>query len=363
MGSRARRATWADDLETEAAILALAVQPALSFEDAERAQRNLSALQARASIQAAALYRPDGAVFASFVRPEEPPPPASAPAVSDGTYIGDGRVEVVTNVTQSGEVLGRIYLRALHDVTGRVRAYLLVLGSVMVVGLIAAVLVSSWLQRVVSEPMESMANVARQIVQQREYSFRAAKTTDDEIGVVVDAFNKMLDEVESRSRALETSEKLYRAIGESINYGVWVCDAQGRNIYASDSLLRLIGMTLPEVIEFGWLKVLHPDDVEDTLAAWQECVRAGGVWYREHRILGVDGKYHAVLAQGVPIRNAEGRIERWAGINLDILPGDRLGGLPGRFARCALQGKGMGKGKFKGGVCSVPHSPPGLWGW
>ena len=87
--------------------------------------------------------------------------------------------------------------------------------------------------------MKSMADAARQIVQKRDYSFRADKTTDDEIGVVVDAFNKMLDEVESRSRALETSEKLYRAIGESINYGVWVCDAEGRNIYASDSLLRL----------------------------------------------------------------------------------------------------------------------------
>jgi two-component system CheB/CheR fusion protein len=203
-------------------------------------------------------------------------------------------------------------------VSGRIRAYLSVLGAVMLIGLIAAVLASSWLQRAVSEPMESMAYAARQIVDKRDYSFRAAKPTDDEIGVVVDAFNKMLDEVESRSRALETSEKLYRAIGESINYGVWVCDAEGRNIYASDSLLRLVGMSLAEIVEFGWLKVLHPDDIDDTLAAWEECVRTGSHWYREHRMLGVDGKYHAVLAQGVPIRDSSGRVQRWAGINLDI---------------------------------------------
>jgi two-component system CheB/CheR fusion protein len=42
------------------------------------------------------------------------------------------------------------------------------------------------------------------------------------------------------------------------------------------------------------------------------------MWYREHRMLGVDGKYHAILAQGVPIRDAAGQIQRWAGINLDI---------------------------------------------
>jgi PAS domain-containing protein len=35
------------------------------------------------------------------------------------------------------------------------------------------------------------------------------------------------------SRALETSEKLYRAIGESINYGVWVCDSDGRTSIAA----------------------------------------------------------------------------------------------------------------------------------
>jgi PAS domain S-box-containing protein len=315
---RDNRADWADDLETEAAILSLAVQPALSFEDVAGAQRNLNALQARASVQAAALYRTDGTLFAAYSRTPEQSPPAAAPELVRSTYVGGGRVELVKAIVQGSEMLGRVYLRAQYDESGRVRAYLSVLGAVMVIGLVAAVLASSWLQRVVSEPMQSMANAARQIVDKRDYSFRAAKTTNDEIGVVVDAFNRMLDEVESRSRALETSEKLYRAIGESINYGVWVCDAEGRNIYTSDSLLRLIGMTFGEVTEFGWLNVLHPDDVDDTAAAWKECVRTGHMWYREHRMLGVDGKYHSILAQGVPIRDADGRVQRWAGLNLDI---------------------------------------------
>ena len=59
-----------------------------------------------------------------------------------------------------------------------------------------------------------MASVARQIVEQRDFSFRAEKMTDDEIGVVTDAFNKMLDEVQAHARALETSEKLYRLCKE-----------------------------------------------------------------------------------------------------------------------------------------------------
>jgi PAS domain S-box-containing protein len=317
---RDNRAAWAEDLRTEAGILALAVTPYLSFNDHEGAKRSLNALQARESIYAAALYAADGSRFAQYVRQDQPPPPVAMPRrlPGDRVLIDGERVLVTKSVIQGGEVLGTIYLRAQYDVQGRMSAYLQVLGAVMVVGLIAALLASTWLHRLVSRPMESMASVARAIVEQRDYSYRAEKMTDDEVGVVVDAFNKMLDEVQAHARALETSEKLYRAIGESINYGVWVTDAEGRNIYCSDSLLRLLGLTQEQCSNFGWSEVLHPEDIEETMDAWKECARTGTNWYREHRMLGVDGKYHAILAQGVPIRDESGRIQRWAGINLDI---------------------------------------------
>ena len=315
---RDNRAAWANDLGTEAAILSLAVEPALSFNDVEGAQRNLNALQARASIRAAALYDSRGLLFAEYSRAGAEPAASQLPAIAPGVHLDGGRVDLVHPVIQGGETLGTIYLRADYDVTGRVRAYLSVLGAVMIIGLVAALLVSIWLQRVVSRPMESMAHVARQIVEKRDWSFRAKRTTLDEIGVVVDAFNNMLDEVQARARALETSEKLYRAIGETINYGVWVTDADGRLIYASDSFLRLVGMTLQQAADEGWGKVLHPDDADDTLEAWRECARTGSNWYREHRYFGVDGRYHAILAQGVPIRDDTGQVQRWAGINLDI---------------------------------------------
>jgi len=317
---RDSRANWADDLRTEAGIVAFAVQPALSFNDHDRAQLNLSSLQARESISAAALYTAEGALFAQYVRAghAEPPPRPPRNLELDRPYIDGERVLLVHAVVQNGERLGTIYLRAEYDVSARVRAYLNVLGAVMVIGLLAALFASSWLHRVVTRPMESMARVARQIVEQRDYSFRAEKTTDDEVGVVIDAFNKMLDEVQSHARALETSEKLYRAIGESINYGVWVCEADGRCLYASDSFLKLVGLTLDEATNDGWGSVLHPDDIEDTMNAWKETARTGSAWYREHRVMGVDGKYHSILAQGVPIRDENGVVHRWAGINLDI---------------------------------------------
>jgi PAS domain S-box-containing protein len=118
--------------------------------------------------------------------------------------------------------------------------------------------------------------------------------------------------------ALRNSERMYRAIGESIDYGIWVCDEEGNNVYCSESFLQLVGLTQEEASGTGWTQVLHPDDVEQTIAAWQQCVRSGLPWDIEHRCRGVDGRWRPVLARGVPVRNDNGRITAWVGINLDI---------------------------------------------
>ena len=322
---RDSRQTWAEDIATEADILALSVAPALSFDDRPAAARSLNALQAKPSIAIAALYSPRGDIYTYYARFEDSAPPTQLPGMGIKAQVHGDRVELLRPVVQGGETLGTIYLQARYDTTQRIKAYARVVAAVFVLSLLVALLVSVQFQRVITEPLESIASAARQVVGRRDYSLRATKTTDDELGVVVDAFNEMLDEVQARTRALEdsnaalhASEKLYRAIGESIQYGVWVCSADGRNTYASDSFLKLTGLTQQQCSELGWADILHPDDRDATIAAWAECVRTGGNWYREHRVRGTDGRYHSILAQGVPIRNDDGQITRWAGINLDI---------------------------------------------
>jgi two-component system CheB/CheR fusion protein len=150
------------------------------------------------------------------------------------------------------------------------------------------------------------------------------RTSEGVAGGVVVTFTEVteLKRAESTVREtlarLEASERLYRGIGESIDFGVWVCDPEGRNTYLSESFLQLVGLTQEQCADFGWTQVLHPDEREKTITAWKECVRLGGLWDVEHRFLGVDGKWHPVLARGVPVRDEQGQLLCWAGINLDM---------------------------------------------
>lgn len=127
-----------------------------------------------------------------------------------------------------------------------------------------------------------------------------------------------IDDQKQTQARIQASEQIYRAIGESIDYGVWVCDATGKNTYASPSFLNLVGISQEQCSEFGWGDVLHPDDADRTIAAWKRCVSEGGRWDVEHRFRGVDGEWHYILARGVPVRDAHGKVTCWVGINLDI---------------------------------------------
>lgn len=150
-----------------------------------------------------------------------------------------------------------------------------------------------------------------------EYIFNPVLGDDDEVEAVAGT-TRDVTERNQTEQALRESVRLYKAIGESIDYGVWVCDPEGRNTYCSESFLRLVGLTQEECSSFGWKRVLHPDDADRTISAWQECVRTGENWDIEHRFRGVDGRWHPILARGVPVRNERNEITAWAGINLNI---------------------------------------------
>jgi signal transduction histidine kinase/ActR/RegA family two-component response regulator len=115
------------------------------------------------------------------------------------------RTELTQPITRNGEVLGTIYLRARYDVVSRIQGYLSIFALVTLICMAVALALSNALQKSLTEPLQAMTRVARQIVDRRDYSLRVAESTGDEIGIVIDAFNGMLDEVQLRSQALEQS--------------------------------------------------------------------------------------------------------------------------------------------------------------
>jgi len=194
------------DLAVEAEILASASSAALQFDDPVGAQGTLAFLEARPAIRSAAIYDARGQVFASYVRGGAIAgwPAAVSPAIA-ATEVGWDGVQVRRRVASGRETLGAVYLDAGLDTGKRVASYAGITLVVVAVGLAVALALAALLQSGITRPIGQIADLAHQVVANRDYGLRATRTTADELGTLVDAFNEMLSEIQARTAALESS--------------------------------------------------------------------------------------------------------------------------------------------------------------
>jgi signal transduction histidine kinase len=206
--SRAYERGTANGLMTQAQILGRASAPALVFDDPAAARENLALLKVQPRIRAAAIYKPSGRLFASYGASDLFGPGFPRSGQADGYAIEGNEIVVYRRIIEGGEPLGTVFLRASYELDARLRDYLGILGIVLIASLLLALLLSAALQRAITGPILAVTDVAQQVIERRDFSLRVAKTTHDEVGVLVDAFNAMLAEVGRRSEALEESNAI-----------------------------------------------------------------------------------------------------------------------------------------------------------
>src|SRR5262249_274361 len=146
----------------------------------------------RPAVLVAGLYDANGVLFASYVRAGVAAKQLLAPRAEQGLSIVDDRMELTREVLAQGERLGTLHLVATVGHSRGLWDYAGIVGLVTLMSLALALVASTALQRALMAPLDAIADVARRVVGQRDYSLRASKASDDEIGVVVDAFNDML---------------------------------------------------------------------------------------------------------------------------------------------------------------------------
>lgn len=203
---RAYHQGWVSDMTAQAELLGRTTAPAMVFDDVRTATDNLALLRSRPQVRAAAIYKAKGMLFASYVgAPDQMAPPPRPQA--EGVHVHDHSLIVFKRIVENGEVIGTVYLRADYELYDRVRDYTGIALVVAAGAMLVALLVSFWLQRIVTRPILAIGKVAREVVAQKDYSRRADKISGDEVGALVDSFNDMMAEIEASTRGLEASNR------------------------------------------------------------------------------------------------------------------------------------------------------------
>ena len=196
------------ELSSLARITGYNCQAALEFRIQEDVERILGGLQEKPSILMGAILDSQGKVFALYQKSglsqgsEIPEPP------QDETIMTNKFMHVFLKIRRGDKALGTLYLRddlrALQ--TTRETAIWIVL-VVILVALTIVYFFGGWLQGLISGPILNLAQTARTVSEQKNYSIRATRGPQDEIGWLIDAFNEMLEQIQTREADLVRSNQ------------------------------------------------------------------------------------------------------------------------------------------------------------
>jgi signal transduction histidine kinase len=180
---------------------------ALSFLDPGAGADTLRSLSARQPIVAAALYDNAGKLFARYQQQGTDVRFPLRPGRDRAVFV-DGGLVVFHPVVLKGERIGTVYLRSdLSELMSRIQVQAIAVGAVFLVSGLAAIFLSSGLQRLVSGPVLDLSTTAKAVSEKQDYSLRAEKRGDDELGQLVDAFNQMLGQIQERDSALQEAKE------------------------------------------------------------------------------------------------------------------------------------------------------------
>lgn len=184
-------------LETLGTTIGAGSTAALTFADPATAREALAPLASYPNVTYAGVHDVDGELFAEYVRAQPTTAVPEGDLPPPGHYISWTYVDVVQPIVLAGERIGVIMLRASRDAQyARIQRFVWVAAVIIVTAWIVAFVVTSRLQRMVSEPVLRLAYAAGLVSRDRNYGLRVARTTDDEVGELVSAFNHMLEEIQ-----------------------------------------------------------------------------------------------------------------------------------------------------------------------
>ena len=196
------RKDYRDNLAAVAAMLANRVTVAINFDSPSRAETILGSLAVTPHITSAYLILADGRHFASY-RPDSEQP-FNPPSTNLREWWEEGSFFYAQPVELDSERLGTLYIISDYGTQASrlMNLYLAIFCGVLAMSALVGLLVSSRLAHFVTDPLQNLASAVRTIAGKNDYTVRAEKAADDELGAFTDSFNAMLDRVQGRDDAL-----------------------------------------------------------------------------------------------------------------------------------------------------------------
>jgi PAS domain S-box-containing protein len=290
---------------------------ALMFRDRKDASKVVGALMKVDVLTGAALYLPNGEKFAGWVCAGCREMPETIPDWQ-GLREFDDHFMLVRKIMLGDMQAGSIVIRSTKKERELfLQKSILAIGILLCPVTLITLFLSTWLRKIISGPVESLAAVTREISRKQDYSIRALRQGNDEIGMLTDFFNVMLDQIEKSDRELRRQDILLRSIINNTSALILLKDLEGEYIMANRRFLELFeldeqelyGKSDASIFPQGLASLFHDRDME---------VVRYGIALEGEETLPVGDKVFTYITSRFPLHDSSGQIYAVCTIFTDI---------------------------------------------
>ena len=259
-----------DDLLATANLIANRSIAAVMFDDRSLAVENLNSLTNLPDLQNACVYDKQGLLFASLDITKLACPTESTTL---RTQIDQLTIYVHQPMLADKDEIGSVLI--ISDLSAALMRQLKIVGLVLVVLFIALCtaffMTVPMLSRVI-KPITFLVKTAKKISQNHDYSLRANKYSDDEIGILVDAFNNMLETVANKNKSLLDLKNNFQALYDDNPTMVFDLNLQGHILSVNRFGAKQIGLSVDDLHGASIFNFTHPEDIAGSQTFFEQCV-------------------------------------------------------------------------------------------
>jgi PAS domain S-box-containing protein len=138
-----------------------------------------------------------------------------------------------------------------------------------------------------------------------DYDFKPLRNGEGDVYAIMETAIDVTEQVLAR-RKIEESEAKFRIMAESTPVLIAVADETSNAIYFNKAWSDVTGRPMQDLIEYGWVDLLHPDDRDHFVTTFQDAHTVKGPFTGEFRVVNTKGEYRWLLAHGVPRFHTDG---------------------------------------------------------
>ena len=239
---------------------------AIEFDDPIAANEILSALRKDSRIVSGAIYKNNGEIFSRYVSEDGINIYQNIKVEKTGFTTDKKYIHLLKPIVLKDKKIGYLSITADNrEIYSKIYSFAGILLLILLISIIPTILLFKKLQETISKPIENLKQTANYVSVNKDYSARADKISQDELGTLVDRFNEMLEQIQQRETQLkievedrkkaELSEKIskdrYQTLFDQSPAGVYIFNKNLKIVQCNKKMADILNTTIDQIVDLN----------------------------------------------------------------------------------------------------------------